>query len=491
MLVRTNNKELAARAGVLTWFSPRSVALAGLSTLVLAALSLLPSQSWAQESAQNNDNGNHGGQKWVASWTTSPQNVFKGSTPQTAALANFAFPPDAADPTLRQANNQTLRMILKPDLWGQTMRIRLTNTWGTQPITFGRVTVGLQSFSGATVAGTNTPVTFNGQRSVTVPTGAEVFSDPIQLRWVSGNNGNGNNRGNGQGNGDSPVVEGRNLAVSMYIPGTSGPMTIHSTALQESFLGAPNSGDHTNDDSDAAYPYETPNWFLVDAVDVLADSDTRVLVVAGSSSADGSITTPGNNDRFLNWMSRRLHAAYGNKISVVNAGIGGDTAATPGPGQIRALLQHLPERFSRDVLGTSGVTDVLFYAGTNDFGDGIPPEQSIASLQNMVAILHSHNINAIGSTLISNIGQAGTSQATYDAHNQINAYILAPGSFDSTADFYTKTADPVTKILLPQYATHSDPTGTPDFLHLGRAGAEAEGDTLDVSFFAPNHHGPH
>jgi hypothetical protein len=270
-------------------------------------------------------------------------------------------------------------------------------------------------------------------------------------------------------------------------------MTIHSTALQESFLGAPNSGDHTADDSDTAYPYETPNWFLVDAVDVLADNDTRVLVVAGSSSADGSITTPGNNDRFLNWMSRRLHAAYGNHVSVVNAGIGGDTAATPGPGQIRALLQHLPERFNRDVLGTSGVSDVLFYAGTNDFGDGIPPAQSIAALQSMVGILHSHNINAIGSTLISNIGQAGTTQATYDAHNMINAYILAPGSFDSTADFYTKTADPVTKILLPQYATHSDPTGTPDFLHLGRAGAEAEADTLDVTFFAPanNHgHGP-
>ena len=108
----------------------------------------------------------------------------------------------------------------------------------------------------------------------------------------------------------------------------------------------------------------------------------------------------------------------------------------------------------------------------------------------MVAILHSHNINAIGSTLISNIGQAGTTQATYDAHNQINAYILAPESFDSTADFYTKTADPVTKILLPNYATHSDPTGTPDFLHLGRAGAEAEGDTLDVGFRAEQPRSP-
>jgi hypothetical protein len=102
--------------------------------------------------------------------------------------------------------------------------------------------------------------------------------------------------------------------------------------------------------------------------------------------------------------------------------------------------------------------------------------------------LHSRGIKAIGATLISNIGQAGTTDATYAAHNQINAFILAPGSFDSTADFYTVTADPVTKILLPQYATHSDPNGTPDFLHVGRAGAEAEASTLDVGFFAPHHH---
>ena len=47
--------------------------------------------------------------------------------------------------------------------------------------------------------------------------------------------------------------------------------------------------------------------------------------------------------------------------------------------------------------------------------------------------------------------------------------------------------------LFPQYATHSDPNGTPDFLHVGRAGAQAEAETLDVGFFAPDdghhHHG--
>jgi hypothetical protein len=84
------------------------------------------------------------------------------------------------------------------------------------------------------------------------------------------------------------------------------------------------------------------------------------------------------------------------------------------------LRQVLPQRFSRDVLGVSGITDVLFYAGTNDFGDGVPPDQSITSLKNMVSILHTQGIKAIGATLISNVGQAGTTPATYAAHIEIN-----------------------------------------------------------------------
>jgi hypothetical protein len=440
------------------------------------------------------DHGNHG-KKWAATWTTSPVNTFKGITngaapglPLTAALVNFAFPYTA--PAIPQASNQTLRMIVKPDIWGNVMRVRLDNTWGTQAITFGAVTIGLHSFSGATVRGTNTQVTFSGSRSVTVATGAQVFSDAVRVRWAQADDDDGDNDGDDR---VSPALEGRNLAISMYIPGQSGPMTFHGTALQESFLGAPNSGNNTGDDSDDAFPYETPSWFLVSEVDVMAPADTRVLVGAGSSSADGSITTPGNNDRFLNWMSRRLHAAYGQHVSVVNAGIGGDTAAIPIPPQTRPLLQVLPERFDRDVLGTSGVTDVLFYAGTNDFGDGIPSSQSIDSLKSMVKKLRDRGIGAIGSTLISNVGQNGTNAATYTAHNDINTFILTPGSFDSVADFYNATRDPantdfLTTKLQQQFATHSDPTGTPDWLHLGRAGAEAEADQLDIGFFRPARH---
>jgi hypothetical protein len=48
----------------------------------------------------------------VATWTTAPQDVVQGSA--NPALVNFAFP----NPTTEGANNQTLRMIVKPDFMG-------------------------------------------------------------------------------------------------------------------------------------------------------------------------------------------------------------------------------------------------------------------------------------------------------------------------------------------------------------------------------------
>jgi hypothetical protein len=451
-------------------------------------------------SAVAKDDGHSGGKKWVASWITAPSGTLGGVN--APRLVNLAFPFDSTHPP--QANNQTLRMIVKPDLWGDTMRVRLSNYFGTGPVTFTHVAVGLHSYSGATVAGTNTTLRFNGKTSVTVPAGQRVFSDAVKLPWVNGDEGDGED-------GVSSAVDGRNLAISIYIAGQSGPMTSHGTALQESFLGKPGGGDHTLDALDTAYPYEMSSWLFVDGVDVLAAGDTRVLVGAGSSSVDGSITTPGNNDRFLNWMSRRLHDAFGQHVSVVNAGIGGDVAATPNTtttpnadtcapnpnpdptkAQTRPLREVLPERFDRDVLGASGVTDVIFYAGTNDFGDNIPSCQSINSLKAMVTKLHSQGITAIGGTLISNVHQAGTNTATYVAHDQINQFILKSGAFDSTADFYGATIDPNNidpvsgfPVLRADFQIHSDPDGTPDFLHLGRNGAQAEAETLKIGFFAP------
>jgi hypothetical protein len=120
-------------------------------------------------------------------------------------------------------------------------------------------------------------MTSGGASSVTIPPGKEVWSDGTHLRWVDG--------------ADDPAVQGRNLAVSYSIQGSSGPMTYHSGANQTSFITAMGIGDHTLDADVFAYEFATTSWFPLDGVDVRAPADTVVVCAFEDSITDGTHST--------------------------------------------------------------------------------------------------------------------------------------------------------------------------------------------------------
>src|SRR4030095_17060421 len=93
---------------------------------------------------------------------------------------------------------------------------------------------------------------------------------------------------------------------------------------QTSYVSAPKAGALGGDNSDVAFPYTTASWFFLDAIDVMAPADTAVVVCSGDSITDGTGTTMNGDDRYPDALSRRLHDAYGVRVSVVNAGIGGN-----------------------------------------------------------------------------------------------------------------------------------------------------------------------
>src|SRR6185503_16995499 len=123
------------------------------SRRALLAFTLAGGAALSFTAAIAHDRGGHS--KWVASWATSPaayfvyaapvpQNQALGFSPTKSAVANIqpdlSFPFPNAKTSGATANNQTIRSIVKPDLWGQTMRIRLSNVFGDQPLTFDAVT---------------------------------------------------------------------------------------------------------------------------------------------------------------------------------------------------------------------------------------------------------------------------------------------------------------------------------------------------------------
>ena len=426
-------------------------------------------------------------QHWVATWATAPATSFvyvppvapaPPGPPTTFAPANIqpdlAFPFPTAN-TLG-ATEQTFRTIVKPDLWGKRMRFRFSNVFGSQSVTFDEVTVALQEYSANVVPGTLTRVTFNGEASVTIPAGQEVFSDGIELRWARDD--------------DSAGVQGRNLAVSYSVQGNSGPMSFHSGANTTSYITAPGSGNHTEDLDVFAFEFTTTSWFFLDAVDVMAPEDTVVVCAFGDSITDGTHTTLNINDRWMNTLSRRLHNAYGRKVSIVNEAIGGNRVvnpvnpnATSGPAAV--------DRLDRDVLGLSGLTHVIWLEGINDLGAGHTTDAIIAGYQNIVSRLHARGIKVFAGTMTSALGISGVDRGDngpgHDASRKVlNNFIRTSGLFDGVEDFDAATLDPNTGNMRAEFLPNSQFTQLPwDYLHPNHAGYNAMGMAVDIAPFAP------
>ncbi len=411
-------------------------------------------------------------QKWAAVWADSAHGPYPSGNPTAQPEMKFAFP--SAD---TGASDQSFRMIVRPDLWGPRFRLRFSNAFGTKPVTFDGVHMGVQAAAGALVRGTNRPVTFNGKREITLEPGKMAYSDPVGLDFI--------------GKTPDAALSGRKLAISFHVAGTSGKMTWHAKALQTSYLSAPGAGSHGVEDSDASFPYSTTSWYFLDAVELMVPADTTVVVAFGDSITDGTASTLNGDDRYPDVLSRRLHAIYGTRVVVVNAGIGGNQVAGPAKYTVDEPSAGGPsagDRLERDVLSLGGVTHVLWMEGINDLArntGGAPPV--IEGFKAGVARLRAKQIRVIGGTLTTALGSTSTAHGSPEVDKErraINDYIRAAGSFDGVADFDAATLDPATGGLKAEYQPNSTTGGPGDKLHPNRAGYQAMATTVDVGLFS-------
>ena len=408
------------------------------------------------------------GQQWVATWAASVHGPYPAGNPSAQPDLQFAFP-DAS----HGAVDQSFRLIVKPDVWGDQFRIRLANTFGTQPVTFDAIFIGVSAGAGAVVRGTNTRVTFAGQPAVTIAPGDSAFSDRTALKLPAG-----------------AALDGRKLAVSFHVAGPSGPMTWHAKALQTSYLSGHLSGIHSSSHEETPFPYTTTSWYFLDAVDVLAPAGTTVVCAFGDSITDGTLSTLNGDDRWPDVLSRRLHAAYGNRVSVVNAGIGGNRILTPEnypPPKPFSGGPSALQRLERDVFGLSGISAVVLLEGINDISAGASADEIIAGLRELVRRVHAKGLKIVGATITPSLGANGNS-GTPEANQRrlaVNHFIRTGGIFDAVADFDAATVDPATGGLREEFVPNSTIGGAGDRLHPNRAGYLAMGGAVDLKIFAP------
>ncbi|MBX9700782.1 MAG: lysophospholipase, partial [Acetobacteraceae bacterium] len=399
---------------------------------------------------------------WVASWAASAHGPYPSGNPNAQPDQSFAFPEPSEG-----ARDQSMRMMIRPDLWGRSMRVRFTNAFGTRPLVVADAFLGLQGMGGNLAAGTNAPITFGGQKRATIPAGATLWSDAVELGFVRER--------------ELALLRGRRLAVSFHLPGTTGPMTWHAKSLTTSYVSPPGSGARGAEESDANYPYTTASWFFVDMLDVRAPAGTKVICCFGDSITDGTNTTVNGDDRWPDTFSRILHTRFGDRVSVVNAGIGGNRVQSPAqydpanpiPGGPSALA-----RMERDVFQLSGLSAVIWMQGINDFGhaeSNATADQVIAGLREGVRRMRERGLTVIGGTLTSALGfNGGHGTPEVDAKRRVvNVWIRLPGSFDAVADFDLATRDPVAGGLLPPFIPNSTVGGPGDRLHPNRAGLMA------------------
>ena len=334
----------------------------------------------------------------------------------------------------------------------------------------------MQESAAALIHGSNRPVSFSGQDHVTVAPGALVWSDPVPLPLVA--------------NPDEPLLVGRNLAVSFHVKDDSGPMTWHAKAMVTSYLTPPGAGSVGASEAEDAFPFSTTSWFFLDAVDMMTPADTQVVVTMGDSITDGSASTINGYDRWVDALGRRLHAVYGNRVSVVNAGIGGNRIVGP---EVYDLEKPFPggpamtQRLERDVLELSGVSSVIWLEAINDFNK--VGNASVAAVESGIRDVVSRlrkklpDIRIVGATLNSVVGSSSGNHGFPEQEmkrQNLNGFIRTSGLFDAVADFDTATLDRATGKMRREFIPDSSVGGEGDGVHPNRAGYLSMSKSIDL-----------
>jgi lysophospholipase L1-like esterase len=393
---------------------------------------------------------------WVSAWSSAMQ-------------APLAFVPGQA---ISGLENRTLRMIVRPTIAGERVRIRFSNECGNQPLPIGAAHIALASKDDKIIAASDRTLTFAGKGSISIPPGAPMLSDPVDLKF-------------------SAFTE---IAVSIFLAGKVDTATFHLSGQKPSYLSEP--GDFT---ATVEIPNATtkPSWFFLSGLEILAPSRTTATLALGDSITDGVGAKQGDYNDWPDLLANRLAAQKGlPAMAVVNTGIGGNRVLYDGAG-VSTLA-----RFDRDVLARPGIANIILLEGINDIGwphmkPPAPrpggPAQNAASMespfarelvrapdlitgyQQIIDRAHQHGIRVFIATILPYEGADYYTEDGEAVRAAVNQWIRTSGAADGYFDFEKAVRD-------PSHPTRfRDGYHSGDNLHPSTIGYKAMADAIDLA----------
>lgn len=408
----------------------------------------------------------HDSRHWIGTWAAAPQR------PVQERVQSF--------------RNQTLRLIVHTSAGGKTVRIKISNVFGDQPLIIGSAHIARRTDVANINPSSDRIVKFDKQSSVTIPAGSLTSSDPVDL--------------------DVPPLS--DLAISLFLPGPTTATTLHILAQQTNYV-SPETGDFA---AQMNFPVAKTIsfWPFVTGVDVIASHGGAAVVAFGSSLTDGDGSTKDANRRWPDILAERLQRNGHAELGVLNEGIIGNRLLSDsqsprqlgGPPPLGPVFEQLGpalgeaglKRFERDVLSQTQVKYVILGLGVNDLlfpgsfvpaTEGVTSQDLILGYRQLIARAHKNGIRVIGTTippfehaLFRNpLFQSFYTPEKEKSRQEVNAWIRTAGEFDGMIDFDAAVRDPNRPTqLLPAYDSG-------DHLHVNDAGNVAQGNAIPLALF--------
>ncbi len=322
------------------------------------------------------------------------------------------------------ASDATVRDLATVALGGQAVKFRVSNLWGTSPLTIGAATLAESAGGSAITPATTHTVTFGGSPQITIAPGKEAYSDPVAMA----------------------VTPNETLAISLWVQSTT-LVSLHwccKTSSTRVFFTPNGRGNLSSQANMQGVVYPGTQIRFVDAVDVLETTGQPSIVVVGDSITDGYNSTL----RWTHVLQERIDTLPADQQrAVINEGISANALLPPTPTSPTDDTKSggLPglSRLANDALNQPGVGEVILFLGTNDLWFGSTAAQLIQGYQQAIAAAHKAGVRIIGVTLLPRATDKDEYWSPADQANLVTVdnWIRTSGAFDGVLDMAPVVAD--------------------------------------------------